>query len=153
MSNLVLNQSSWPTLARDLAILTVPDSPIDMKAVLTNYSMTKEELVDLFRNPSFVALFDKELEVCRKHGDKAAARYRASTLSQALAEKLFRDALADQLKPGEAIKLLDLLYEASGIMDKEPQVQVAVQNNTKIALPLPHIGKVNHCFDAESGNV
>lgn len=139
------SQTRWPSLARDLAVLTVPDSPLDLKSILRAYELTKEELATILQNPSFMKMFDKEMALCEQAGSKAAVRYRATTLSQALSEKLFRDAVSGILEPKDSLKLLDLLMHASGIME-EDKTPIAVQSNVQVNLPLPHVEKLSHCF-------
>lgn len=140
-------QVKWPSLARDLAILTMPYSPVSMQDIFRTYQTDKDEIATLLATPDFVKRFEKEMAVCEQAGDKAVVRYRTSTLSQALAEKLFRDAINDAMKPGEALKLLDLLLKTAGLMAEDKAPTVAVQTN--IALPLPHVDKLAHCFKPE----
>lgn len=139
------SQTRWPSLARDLAVLTVPDSPLDLKSILRAYELTKDELATILQNPSFMKMFDKEMALCEQAGSKVAVRYRATTLSQALSEKLFRDAVSGVLEPKDSLKLLDLLMHASGIME-EDKTPIAVQSNVQVNLPLPHVEKLSHCF-------
>lgn len=139
------SQTRWPSLARDLAVLTVPDSPLDLKSILRAYELTKDELATILQNPSFMKMFDKEMALCEQAGSKVAVRYRATTLSQALSEKLFRDAVSGILEPKDSLKLLDLLMHASGIME-EDKTPIAVQSNVQVNLPLPHVEKLSHCF-------
>ena len=141
-------QTRWPSLARDLAILTLPYSPVSMEDIFRTYETDKDEIAQLLATPDFVKRFEKEMSVCEQAGDKAVVRYRSSTLSQALAEKLFRDAINNDMKPGEALKLLDLLLKVAGLMTEDKvAANVAVQTN--IALPLPHVEKIAHCFAVE----
>lgn len=141
-------RTRWASLARDLAVLTLPYSPLDLPDIRNTYDITDAELAELLRNPDFLKLFEKEMDLCEKAGDKAVVRYRTGTLSQALAEKLFRDAMGDSMKPGEALKLLDLLLKTSGFMAEDKTPTVAVQTN--ISLPLPHVDKLAHCFANQS---
>lgn len=143
--SILYSQTRWPSLARDLAVLTVPDSPLMLENILSAYNLTKEELATILQNPNFVRLFDKEISLCEQAGSKVAVRYRATTLSQALSEKLFQDAINGIMEPKDSLKLLDLLMHASGIMDEE-KTPVAVQNNVQVNLPLPHVEKLSHCF-------
>ena len=145
---MAVTRTRWPSLARDLAILTLPYSPVSMEDIFRTYETDKDEIAGLLANPEFVKRFEKEMAVCEQAGDKAVVRYRTSTLSQALAEKLFRDAMGDVMKPGEALKLLDLLLKVAGLMTEEKTTtNVAVQTN--VTLPLPHVEKIAHCFAVE----
>lgn len=127
----------WPSLARDLAIMTAPDSPLkDMGAVMRSYGMTEEELRGVIAIPEFRTMFARELERVNAQGSRAGIQYRMTTLSQALSEKLFRDALADCIKPGEALKLLELLMKSAGLMD-QPKDAVQVNTQVNVQLPLP----------------
>lgn len=143
--SILSSQVHWPSLARDLAVLSVPDTPLDLPAILRTYSLSKEELATILTNPSFMKMYEKEVAFCESQGSKVAVRYRASTLSQALSEKLFRDAINDAMDSKDALKLLDLLMHASGVME-EDKSPVALQNNVQINLPLPHVNKLAHCF-------
>ena len=78
--------------------------------------------------------------------------YRAGTLSQALAEKLFRDAISENMKPAEALKLLELLYKVSGSMNTEQQV-VNTQVNVGVAIPVPEGMKNRKLDHLRSANV
>ena len=62
MNEPLKNQVRWPSLARDLAILQVPDSPTDIKSILSEYGLTKQELMDILHNPYFQQLFQGRLE-------------------------------------------------------------------------------------------
>ena len=136
-----LDYLKWPSLARDLAVMTVPDSPIDdLDKVLTAYGLDREELAKLVLHPEFQPLFQKELELCKNQGTRAGQIYRFSTLSQALSEKLFKDAMGlgeDGMKPAEAIKFLELMMKAAGMQDTKDAPVVNVQTNVGVQLPLP----------------
>lgn len=136
-----LDYLKWPSLARDLAVMTVPDSPIDdLDKILTTYGIDREELAKLVLHPEFQPLFQKELELCRNQGTRAGQIYRFSTLSQALSEKLFKDAMGlgdNSMKAAEAIKLLELMMKAAGLQDTKDAPVVNVQTNVGVQLPLP----------------
>lgn len=131
----------WPSLARDLAVMTVPDSPLDdLEKILSTYNITREELAKLVLHPEFQPLFQKELELCKAQGSRAGQIYRFSTLSQALSEKLFKDAMGlgdGDMKPSEAIKFLELMMRAAGMSDSKDAPVVNVQTNVGVQLPLP----------------
>lgn len=136
-----LDYLKWPSLARDLAVMTVPDSPLDdLDKILTTYGITREELAKLVLHPEFQPLFQKELELCRAQGSRAGQIYRFSTLSQALSEKLFQDAMGlgeNEMKASESIKLLELMMKAAGLADTKDSPVVNVQTNVGVQLPLP----------------
>lgn len=136
-----LDHLKWPSLARDLAVMTVPDSPLDdIDKILTTYGISREDLGKLVLHPEFQPLFQKELELCKAQGSRAGQIYRFSTLSQALSEKLFKDAMGlgeESMKASEAIKLLELMMRAAGISDNKDATTVNVQTNVGISLPLP----------------
>ena len=137
MSDVMLAHPKWPSLAQDLAIMTVPGSPItDMSYIYQTYGLNEAALKTVLVIPEFQELFKRELERCKALGDKAATVYRFGSLSQALSEKLFRDAINNEIEAKDAIKLLELLLKASGLNeDKTPQVNTQV--NVGVALPLP----------------
>lgn len=146
--SILTTQYRWPSLARDLAILTVPDSPVDLKDVFATYDLTAEQLTEILQNPAFLRLFDKEMTLCANGGERVAVKYRATTLSQALSEKLFRNAIAGAMKDSDALKLLDLLLKTAGLLSEE-KTTVAVQTNVNMKLPLPKVNKLAHCFAVE----
>ena len=109
-----LDYLKWPSLARDLAVMTVPDSPLeDLDKVLTTYNLSREELAKLVLHPEFQPLFQKELELCRSQGTRAG------------------------MKAAEAIKLLELMMKAAGLADTKDAPVVNVQTNVGVQLPLP----------------
>lgn len=137
MSDILLAHPKWPSLAQDLAVMTVPGSPIsDLSYIYRTYGLSEADLKTVLMIPEFQELFKKELERCKALGDRAATVYRFGSLSQALSEKLFRDAISNEMETKDAIKLLELLLKASGLNeDKTPQVNTQV--NVGVTLPLP----------------
>lgn len=135
--SICLSQLKWPTLAQDLAIMSVPGSPIeDLSIIYDTYGITEEELKAIIEVPKFRDLFKNCLSEFKAQGSKAANIYRATSLSQTLSEKLYRDAMNSELEPKDALKLLELLYKASGQLDKQ-DTQVNTQVNVGVNLPLP----------------
>lgn len=127
--------SRWPSLAQDIALLAIPNSPISsVDDICQAYGLTEEELQKMLAVPYFQQLLEEAGRQLQGMGAKAGMRYRAMQLSQALAEVLFRKAHSGQMKDGDMLKLLDSLLKASGV-EKEAVAQVNVQNN--IALPFP----------------
>lgn len=151
--SVICTQTQWPSLARDLAILTLPGSPVDMQDIFNTYGLDRASLTEILQNPAFLSMFDKEMSLCERAGDKAVVRYRATTLSQALAEKLFKDAINSTMEAKDALKLLDLLLRASGITEEDKTSPVAVQTNVNVALPLPNVAKLSHCFPEKALDV
>lgn len=148
----VLAQHRWASLAQDLAVMQVPDTPItDFDMIYSTYDITEDELTKILVIPEFQHMYSNALEQLRSQGTKAGSIYRASTLSQSLAEKLFRDALDEKMKPAEALKLLELLYKVSGSMNNE-QATVNTQVNVGVAIPVPAELK-NHKLDHIRGAV
>lgn len=136
--SLVLSQLRWPSLARDLAIMTAPGSPLsDLKDVLDSYNLKEDDLKTLLELPQFRELFKRELDEVKAQGSKASAIYRSATLSQALTEKLFRDAVNNNMESKDALRLLELLLKSSGALTPS-EAAVQVQNNIGIAIPVPH---------------
>ena len=136
MSNPLKEQMRWPALAQDIALITIPNSPINgLQEVCDAYGITQPELRDILSVPYFQQLLDSSMQELQKQGSRAGLRYRAMILAQSLAEMLYRRANSGDMKDQDALKLLDSLLKASGI-EKEPAgTQVNVQNN--IALPFP----------------
>lgn len=138
MSNIALTELRWPSLARDLAVMYAPDTPItDLSIIYSTYNLDEPTLASILTVPKFQAMYRKALEEMKAQGAKAGSMYRAGTLAQALSEKLFNDAADGKMKSGEAIKLLELFLKAGGLLEKEAAATVNVQNNVGISLPLP----------------
>lgn len=135
--SVILSQTRWPSLALDLAIMTVPGSPLtELNTIYETYSLTQNELREILNNPYFQQLFNDTLEQVKAQGNKAGAAYRAMTLSQALSEKLFRDANGNRMEPKDMIKFYELLLKSAGLLDNK-DTQVNTQVNVGVALPLP----------------
>lgn len=127
--------SRWPSLAQDVALLAIPNSPVtNVDDICRAYDISREELERILNVPYFQQLLEEASRSLQGLGPKAGMRYRAMQLSQALAEVLFRKAHSGLMKDQDMLKLLDSLLRASGV-EKEPAAQVNVQNN--IALPFP----------------
>ena len=62
-----LDYLKWPSLARDLAVMTVPDSPLeDLDKVLTTYNLSREELAKLLRVD---LAYQPVQHVCKRRAD------------------------------------------------------------------------------------
>ena len=149
----MLAQYRWASLAQDLAVMQVPDTPItELDTIYNTYNISEKDLQKILIVPEFQDMYRNSLEQLRAKGSRAGSMYRAGTLSQALAEKLFRDAVNENMKPAEALQLLELLYKVSGSMNTEQQV-VNTQVNVGVAIPVPE-GMKNHKLDhLRSANV
>lgn len=147
--SLLQSQLQWSSLAYDLAVMTVPGSPIkELDQLVRSYGLNTRQLKDLLTIPTFQAMFKKALQTVEAQGTKAAHIYRATSLSQALSEKLYRDAMDDdkKMKAQDAIKLLELLLKSATLLDGK-DTQVNVQTNVALSLPtgldnpkLKHLG-------------
>lgn len=138
MSNITLSEPRWPSLARDLAVMYAPDTPItDLSVIYSTYGIDEATLASILTVPKFQSMYRKALDEMKAQGAKAGSMYRAGTLAQALSEKLFNDASDGKMKSAEAIKLLELFLKAGGLLEKEQVAQVNVQNNVGISLPIP----------------
>lgn len=150
MANPLKAREQWPSLAQDMALLTIPNSPVEgMDDVCATYGLTKADLKEILTVPYFQKLLERSLADVQALGSSAGIKYRAMILSQTLAENLFRQANSGNMEPKEALKLLELLFKASGL-EKDNTAQVNTQVN--IALPLPSgVAKVAHCLKAVEG--
>lgn len=139
-------QGQWPSLAQDLALLTIPNSPVQgIEDVCATYDLTRTELKEILTVPYFQKLFERALQDVQSLGSTAGVKYRAMILSQTLAETLFRQANNGELEAKDALKLLELLFKASGLEKDSGSAQVSTQVN--IALPIPQgVTKVAHCI-------
>lgn len=148
-------QMQWPSLAQDLALLNVPNSPFKggVDEVCEAYGLSRNDLKAVLAVPHFQLLFQKAVDEVGRDGSRAGVRARATMLTQALAEKLFREASADHMEAKDAIKLLDSLLKMSGL-DKEQKgdVQVNTQVNVQIPVP-PAVPKMAHCIPVGGSDV
>lgn len=142
-------QGQWPSLAQDMALLTIPNSPVQgVEDVCETYNLTREELGAILKVPYFQKLFERALSDVQALGSAAGVKYRAMILSQTLAENLFRQANNGEMEAKDCLKLLELLLKASGLEKDSGSAQVNTQVN--IALPLPAgVAKVAHCIPVE----
>lgn len=140
------SQLRWPALAQDLALMSVPNSPIQgIDEILEEYQLTKAELKHIIAVPHFQQLLDVSFRELGKQGSKAGVRIRAMYLAQSLAEMLYRRANGGEMKDADALKLLESLIKTAGLGEKDQATQVNVQNN--IALPFPQgVAKIAHCI-------
>lgn len=147
----VLSVQRWTSLARDLALISLPGAPIsELDDVLKTYGLTKSELKYILEVPKFKSLLQKEREEFEAQGPNAGMKQRTAMLAQALSEKMFRTAMSDSMEHKESLRLLELLLKSSGLMDEKQQT-VQVQTNVGVALPLPqglNNPKLKHCEKA-----
>lgn len=129
-------KDQWPSIAQDMALLTIPNSPVEgIEDICQTYGISKADLKEMLAVPYFQKLFEKSLSEVQSLGNAAGMKYRAMILSQAMAETLFRKFNEGAIDIKEALKLLELLFKASGLDKDNSGTQVNVQAN--IALPLP----------------
>lgn len=149
MGDILRSQAEWPSLAQDLALLTIPNSPVHgLDDVCETYHIAKNELKEILQVPYFQKLFERALADVQALGSAAGVKYRAMILSQTLAETMFRQANSGQLEVKDCLKLLELLFKASGLEKDNGMAQVNTQVN--IALPIPSgVAKVAHCLPVE----
>lgn len=145
----MLEETRWPSLAQDLAVMSVPDSPItNIQEVCTTYNISMAELKDLLKIPRFAGLLEESADYFKAQGPKAGTIYRTTALSHALTEKIFADSMRGAVESKDMIKFLELLYKASGLMMPEKDSpQVNTQVNVGVQLPLPrglHNRKLQH---------
>lgn len=143
-------RDQWPSIAQDMALLTIPNSPVEgVEDICRTYHVTKEDLRDMLSVPYFQKLFERSLADVQALGNSAGMKYRAMVLSQAMAEALFRKFNEGAMEAKEALKLLELLFKASGLDKDNSGTQVNVQAN--IALPLPKgVAKVSQFIPVEA---
>ena len=129
----------WPGLAQDLAVMSLPNSPIkSLSDLYTAYGVTEVELKHLLTVPEFQTMFRKEYEKMQELGPNAGAVYKFSSLSQALGEKLWRQAvLTDSMETRDMLRLFELMLKAAGFMSERKESQVNTQVNVGVHLPLP----------------
>lgn len=147
-----MDQNKWPSLAQDLAVMMVPDSPItDFEQIYRAYDLTKEELTQILTIPKFQNLYEAALNDFKNQGQAAGLLYRTRHLSASLAEDLFKQALNHQFEPKDALKLLELLMKASGLFKDKEQAQVNTQVNVGFSLPVPKgLKKLQHLEAVEN---
>lgn len=130
-------QWQWPALAWDVALATIPNSPINSIDELCNeYGITLQELKQILAVPHFQYLLDSSVQELHKQGSKAGLRYRAMVLAQAMFESLYRKVNQGEMKDADMLKFLDSLIKAAGL-DKDAGAATQVNVQTNIALPFP----------------
>lgn len=143
-------------MAQDLAVMTVPGSPLtELGVIYKTYGISDSELKEILTIPSFQELFKQALDNFKAQGNTAGAKYRFGTLSQSLSEKLYRDASSGNMEAKDAIKFLELMLKAAGLHDSK-DVAVNTQVNVGVALPLPQSlrdSKLKHAFPAQKQGV
>lgn len=132
-----LAQLKFPSIAQDLAIMSMPDSPIEnLDAVCRAHQITRDELSEIIKIPKFQELFANSLAEFRAQGSQAVVQYRTASLAQALSEKIFRDAMQDKVEAKDSVKFLELLMRASGQLDTKDK-NINTQVNVGINIPVP----------------
>lgn len=142
-----LLHQKWPSLALDLAVMSFPGSPVDsLDVIYQSYHIDETTLKTILRAPEFQSMYRNALNDLKAQGTRAGQIYRANTLAQALAEKMYEDAMNGTMEAKEAVKLLELLMRSAGTLDGSTAgPTVNVQNNVGIALPIPKgINKLKH---------
>lgn len=133
----VLEQLNWPSLAQDLALLSVPDSPVNIDVICRTYGLNKDALRHIMSVPRFKSMLADSAEYFKAQGVNAGRLYRTRTLSNALMEKLFRDAMSGEMDNKELLRFFELLLKASGAFTETAPAQVNTQVNVGVSLPLP----------------
>lgn len=152
-----LSQLRWPSLAQDIAVIAVSETANkDYSDICKNYGITDDELAEIISVPKFRMLFEHAVNDC-KASEKARHTVveRFTTLSQSLADKLYRDAQSGTMDHREAVKLLELLLKAAQLTDTKTN-QVNTQVNVGLSLPLPTgltNPKLNHLQPKEALDV
>lgn len=119
--------------------MTVPGSPLtDLAAIYDTYDITEPQLQEILKVPYFQDLFKNAITYFKSQGNRAGAIFRATSLAQALSEKLFTQAMNEAMEAKDSLKLLELLFKASGALNQaDGQPQVNTQVNVGVNLPLP----------------
>ena len=132
------SRTKWPTLAQDLAAMSLPGAAVTSDEIYRAYSMTDSELMSLLQVPEFQYMMQQEYKKLSELGPNAGAVYKFSSLSQALGEKLWRQAvLSDDMEVREMLKLFELLLKAAGFFGEKKEAQVNTQVNVGVHLPVP----------------
>lgn len=141
----MVDQNRWPSLAQDLAVMMVPDSPIiSVEQICRTYKTTHEELKSLLTIPKFQSLYNNALEEFKAQGTSAGLVFRTKQLSIALSEMLFNKSIDGTMDTKDTLKLLEMFFKVSGAF-KEKEAQVNTQVNVGFTLPLPKgIKKLEH---------
>lgn len=127
----------WPALAWDVALATIPNSPIrDIQELCQAYDITLDDLRRILAVPHFQYMLDSSMQELQKQGSKAGLRYRAMVLAQSMFEKMFRRVNNGEMKDADALKFLDSLIKAAGL-DKDTGASTQVNVQANIALPFP----------------
>lgn len=152
-------QSKWPSIAQDIALLTVPTSGSATYTgadIAAYYKLTDTQFTKLIELPQFRTLVEQEVAAAKELGPKAGVRLRAEALSLELQETLFSRAMAGDLDDKLSVQLLGMLMKSAGIDQPPEMVQAQTAHNTvNIAFNVPKLSnkKLAHIMNQPQTNV
>jgi hypothetical protein len=148
----------WPSIARDLVQLTLPQHHLDPKRavvvtyydIMRQYGLSVDEMQALADNPTFQALVKAEKTKAASLGTQASQVFRAEAMATRLAEELFArlidesgDAcIADLLKGYEIFaKSAGLTGGGHGAAENKPTVAIQINIPELAGDKLAHLRK------------
>jgi len=115
---LVKMQHKWPTIARDLALMSQPQtqsSQFDIEDVARMYDLSLVELNELIINPTFRQLVVEAVRNLKALGPRAGFRMRAELLATELQEKLYNRAVSGSMEDKQMLQFLAVLLKSAGL--------------------------------------
>lgn len=132
----------WPSIARDIALMTAPGGGTSYSAedIAHNYGLNQDEFARLVSLPAFEAVVKDELARVKSLGPNAGARMRAESMATAMQEQMFKQACAGGMDEKVQMQFLNTLLKAAGL-DQPPENAraAAPQNVVNVAFSLPRL--------------
>lgn len=135
-------QHQWPTIARDIVMMTQPNSNAAYNAqdIANAYNLAQDEFVSLMNLPVFVELVRTEFARVKDMGPNAGHKLRAEALVGDLQERLYLRAKSGDMEDKHLISFLALLMRSAGLDAPPEQKQDgSVQTNVNIAFNIPKL--------------
>ena len=114
---LLKKQHQWPMIARDIALMSQPQSGTVYTAsdIAKSYDIPAEDFVHLMKLPVFVDLVKSEMARLRELGPFASYRIRTESLVSDLQERLYLRAQSGEMEDKAMLQLLSILMRSAGM--------------------------------------
>lgn len=156
---LLQKQHQWPTIARDIALMTQPQVGATYSAadIAEAYDIPESEFVSLLKLPVFIELMKAEMARIRELGPFAGQRMRAEALVTDLQERLFIRAKSGEMEDKQMLQFLSILMKSAG-MDAPVEAKessTVQQTAVNIAFNIPKLDnpKLAHLVNQPQTNV
>lgn len=142
MADLLAIKHLWPSIAKDIALLTVPGGGTHYTAddIAKTYGLTADEFADLTRLPAFETFVKDELARIKSLGPNAGARMRAEAMAVSMQEQMFQQACAGVMDEKVQLQFLNTLLKSAGL-DQPPENAraAAPQSVVNVAFSIPRL--------------